>query len=82
MKKYFTILTLAIAGFGLFPAYSQFGAAPGGSQFGNGMAKLFGNNQTFSATLEMQTKDSSGDARLHHARQNRHSIRRQFRVSR
>jgi hypothetical protein len=62
MKKHFAILTLAIVGFGLMPAYSQFGAAPGGFQFGGAMSKLFGNNQTFTADLEMQTKDSSGDA--------------------
>jgi hypothetical protein len=54
MKKYFLILTLAILSFGIFPVRAQLGGAPGVPQFGNGMEKLFGDNQTFSATLQMQ----------------------------
>src|SRR5271154_6162370 len=54
MKKYSLILSLAILGFGIFPVLAQLGGAPGVPQFGNGMEKLFGDNQTFSATLQMQ----------------------------
>jgi len=59
MKKYFTLLASAIICFGLLPAYSQPGA-PGGPRFGGATSKLFGNNQTFCASLEMQTTDKSG----------------------
>lgn len=58
MKKYFLILSLAISSLGIFPAQAQFGGAPSVPQFGNGMEKLFGDNQTFSATLEMQMNNS------------------------
>jgi len=64
MKKYFSILVLAILGFGLMPADSQSSAAPGGPQFNEVMSKLFGDNRTFTADLEIRTKDSSGDAIL------------------
>ena len=53
MKKHFLILT-TIFSFGIFPVQAQLGGAPGVPQFGNGMEKLFGDNQTFSATLQMQ----------------------------
>jgi Domain of unknown function (DUF4412) len=53
MKKHFLILT-AIFSFGIFSVQAQLGGAPGVPQFGNGMEKLFGDNQTFSATLQMQ----------------------------
>jgi len=58
MKKYFLILTLAILRFGIFPVCAQLGETPGVPQFGNGIEKLFGDNQTFSATLEMQMNNS------------------------
>jgi outer membrane lipoprotein-sorting protein len=58
MKKYFSILALAVLCFGIFPACAQFGGPPSVPQFGNGMEKLFGDNQTFSATLEMQMNNS------------------------
>jgi outer membrane lipoprotein-sorting protein len=60
MKKYFLILTLAILSLGIFPACAQIGETPGVPQFGNGMDKLFGDNQTFSATLQMQM-DNGGN---------------------
>jgi uncharacterized protein DUF4412 len=62
MKKSSSILALAILGFGLVPAYAQSGALPGGPQFNGVMSRLFGNNRTFTADLEMRTRDSSGDA--------------------
>jgi hypothetical protein len=54
MKKYFLILTLVILSLEIFPVRAQLGGAPGVPQFGNGMEKLFGDNQAFSATLQMQ----------------------------
>ena len=54
MKKHLSILALAVFCFGIFPVHAQMGGTPGVPQFGNGMDKLFGDNQTFSATLEMQ----------------------------
>jgi hypothetical protein len=59
MKIQSLILALALLGFGLAPAYSQFGP-PGGPRLGGATGKLFGDNQTFSATLEMQITDQSG----------------------
>ncbi len=57
MKKLSLILA-AILAFGFAPAYSLFGQMPNAPQFGNGMEKLFGDNQTFSATLEMQVSNN------------------------
>jgi outer membrane lipoprotein-sorting protein len=54
MKKQISILALVIFLVGLVPVYSQLGAQPQYPQFGNGVEKLFGENQTFSATMEMQ----------------------------
>ncbi len=45
MKKHIFILTLAIFVAGLSPVYSQFGPMGGGSQFSDGMDKLFGENK-------------------------------------
>ncbi len=58
MKKYLFILAAIILALGLAPAYSQFGPTPGGPQFGGGMEKLFGDNQAFSATMQMQMSGS------------------------
>jgi Domain of unknown function (DUF4412) len=44
-------------------AHAQMGPARG-PRFGGAMDKLFGNNQSFSATLEMQMKDPSGGATM------------------
>ena len=60
MKKQFIILAAAIIGLGLLPAYSQPGMQ-GGPQFGGAMGKLFGDNQAFSATMEMQASDQAGN---------------------
>ena len=63
MKNHFSILASTIICLGLLPAYSQSGprgGAPGGPQLGGAMSKLFGDNQAFSAGLEMQVTDKSG----------------------
>lgn len=57
MKKFLSIIALAVLGFGIFSVRAQMGGGPGVPQFGNGLDKLFGDNQTFSATLEMQMKN-------------------------
>jgi hypothetical protein len=59
MKKQFSILASAVICLGLLPAYSQPGA-PGGPPLGGTLSKLFGDNQAFSAGLEMQITDKSG----------------------
>ena len=60
MKKQFSILASAVICLGLLPAYSQSGP-PGGPHLGGATGKLFGDNQTFSAGLEMQTTDVSSN---------------------
>jgi hypothetical protein len=62
MKNHFSILASAIICLGLVPAYSQPGpgGAPSGPPLGGATGKLFGDNQTFSAGLEMQITDKSG----------------------
>jgi hypothetical protein len=65
MKKLFLILSLAVPALGIVPANAQFGPPGGGSHgldFGGAMGKLFGDNQSFSATLEFQTTDPSSKA--------------------
>jgi len=52
----FTVLCLSLVSAG-----AQFGPAPSGPDFGGPMGKLFGANQAFSATLEVQTADTSGN---------------------
>jgi hypothetical protein len=63
MKNHFSILASTIICLGLLPAYSQpgpRGGAPGGPHLGGATGKLFGDNQTFSATMEMGVTDKSG----------------------
>jgi hypothetical protein len=58
MKNHFSILASTIICLGLLPAYSQSGSsgsAPNGPHLGGAMSKLFGDNQTFSAGIEVQT---------------------------
>ncbi len=62
MKKYSLILTSAILCAGLVPGYSQPGRAPAMPNMGGHMAKLFGGISAYSATMETQSKDSSGNA--------------------
>jgi hypothetical protein len=59
MKKPPLILASAIICLGLFPAYSQFGGGPHASPMRGHLAKLFGANSAFSASLETQTKNAS-----------------------
>jgi hypothetical protein len=61
MKNLF-LLTTAIVGLGLTQAFAQFGAQGGGQgpNFGGAMDKLFGSNQSFSATMEFQTSTPNG----------------------
>jgi hypothetical protein len=60
MNKAFSSLVSAILCLGLFPAIAQVGGAPRGPLLGGATGKLFGDNQTFSATMELQTSDSNG----------------------
>jgi len=63
MKKQILILASALVGLGLLPAHAQFGPPGGGHgpTFGGATGKLFGEHQSFSATLEIQTTDPSGN---------------------
>jgi hypothetical protein len=61
MKKYLSILVSITFGLGLLSACAQFGPPGGGPQFGGAMGKLFGENQSYTALLEFQTTDNSGD---------------------
>jgi hypothetical protein len=63
MKNHLSILASAVICLGLLAAYSQSGppgGAPGGPHLGGATGKLFGDNQAFSATMEMQVTDRSG----------------------
>jgi hypothetical protein len=61
MKKQLLILTTTVLCLGLTPAFAQFGRTPSGPKFDGAMAKLFGDNHAFSATLENEIKPTSGD---------------------
>ena len=64
MKKQLIFLTSAFICLGLLPAYAQPGrpgGAPGGPRLGGAMSKLFGDNQAFSAAMEMGVTDRSGN---------------------
>ena len=61
MKNYQRMLAFTVLCLGLVSAHAQFGPAPSGPNFGGPMGKLFGNNQAFSAALEVQTADRSGN---------------------
>ena len=52
MKNKFLIPALAVLCLAIFSACAQM-SGPSVPQFGNGLEKLFGSNQTFSATMEM-----------------------------
>ncbi len=62
MKKYFPLLASALLCLGLLPAHAQPGpgGTPGGPHLGGPISKLFGDNQNFSATLDMQVTDKDG----------------------
>lgn len=59
MKKHSLILAATFLALGFAPAYSLFGQMPNSPQFGNGMEKLFGKNQIFSATMKMQMNNGN-----------------------
>jgi hypothetical protein len=61
MKNHPRILVFTILCLGLFSAHAQPGAAPGGPNFSGPMGKLFGNNQSFSARVEIQNADGAGN---------------------
>lgn len=65
MKNYWRTLVLTVLCLGLVSAHAQFGpptqAAP---QLGGSTAKLFGENTSYSATMEMQTTDSSSGSTI------------------
>lgn len=68
MKNRFGLLITLAASLTLLPAYAQFAGPPGGiamggphgPEFGGAMEKIFGANSAFTATMQMQTKDNSG----------------------
>jgi outer membrane lipoprotein-sorting protein len=59
MKRHFSLLTAGILALGLLPAGAQMGGGAGVMQYGNGMEKLFGSNQTFSAMMRMQVQNDA-----------------------
>lgn len=61
MKKHLRILTTTILCLAAAPTFAQFGKSPGGPKFDGAMAKLFGDNAAFTATVENQIKPTSGD---------------------
>jgi len=68
MKKYIPVLSAAVLSLILLPAQAQpgmrggMGGPPSGPNLGGGMAKLFGENSAFSATLEMHSGGGAGVA--------------------
>jgi hypothetical protein len=60
MKKTIAVVFSVVIGLGWLPGQAQPGVAAGGPQLGGPLSKLFGANQTFSASLEMQVTDPSG----------------------
>jgi outer membrane lipoprotein-sorting protein len=62
MKNTYLILASAFLCAGLVPVYSQPGRMPAIPQMSGHMAKLFGGISAYSATMETQSKDSSGNS--------------------
>jgi hypothetical protein len=61
MKKYLSILTVAIISLGLTSTFAQPGGGSAGPKFDGAMAKLFGDNTAFSAAMEFQTSHNGGN---------------------
>ena len=59
MKKLFCVTAIMVA-VAFTPALAQFGPRSG-PNFGGGLDKLFGDQQTFSAVMEFQTTAPSGE---------------------
>lgn len=71
MKKRKHVIAAVILGLTLIPAYGQPGAHHGdrmgarhGPQMGGAMAKVFGGNSTFTATMEMQSDENANGGAL------------------
>jgi hypothetical protein len=65
MKTKLQSLLVAVLGLGLVSAFAQPGGSPSGPNFGGSMSKLFGENKTFSANLEIEAKDgNAGDTTI------------------
>ncbi|HTY88480.1 MAG TPA: DUF4412 domain-containing protein [Candidatus Acidoferrum sp.] len=63
MKNSFIPLASILVCLGVLPLHAQPGPGPGrpgGPQLSGAISKLFGDNQTFSATMEMGVKDRAG----------------------
>ena len=67
MKKYIQLLPAAVLSLILIPANAQpgmrggsMGGSPSGPRLGGDMAKIFGENSAFSASLEMHTSGGAG----------------------
>lgn len=69
MKTKLRSLFVAVLGLGLLASHAQpgggMGGGPGGPNFGGSMSKLFGDNKTFTATMEIQAKEGrAGDTTI------------------
>ena len=70
MKKYIHVLTAAVLSLILIPAHAQpgmrggMGGPPSGPHFGGDMAKIFGENSSYTATLEMRAPGGAGGAEI------------------
>ena len=64
MKKQLSILTATILCLGVTTTFAQMGGRGGspGPRFDSAMTKLFGDNTTFSATMEFQTSPKPGES--------------------
>jgi outer membrane lipoprotein-sorting protein len=62
MKRHLLILATTLLCCALLPVQAQFGpgSGPASPRFGGAMSKLFSENKSFSATMEMQAADPSG----------------------
>ena len=61
MKKNLSLITATILCLGLTQTFAQFGRGPGGPKLDGAMAKLFGDHNTFTATMEFQSVQTSGE---------------------
>ena len=61
MKNHLRTFVFTALCLNLVSAHAQFGPAPSGPDLSGPMGKLFGTNQAFSAALEVQTTDGSGN---------------------
>jgi outer membrane lipoprotein-sorting protein len=70
MKKHIHVLTAAVLSLILIPAHAQpgmrggMGGPPSGPHFGGDMAKIFGENSSYTATLEMRAPGGAGGAEI------------------